>query len=1044
MGYDRDSSERKDGGPEERPVEPLRILIVDDSEDDCQLVLQQLRRSGFQPEHRRVFTPESMSEALEAGSWDLVICDYQMPRFSAPAALELFQKRQIDIPFIVVSGTVGEALAVKMMVQGAHDYLMKDRLDRLGEAVRREMGQAQVRAERRRAGEQRDHLNRVLRAIRSVNQLIVREKEPRRLVQRACDTIVESRGFNGAWIVVSDTPSGEPFSGRSLIPEEAFNSFFARFRAGKLPPCCRRSRSGGAVQFIESMRRTCDDCPLAVIYKGTPALTTSIAYGGRLFGFLGVSLPGDLAVDEEEFSLFEEIAGDLGFALNTINVDAQRDRSERTLDAIFEAAADGMLLADTETGHFVLANRAICRMLGYSNEEIKTLSVSDIHLAEDLPRVSAQFEKQASGEITLASDIPVKRKDGSVFPADVNSTPLELDGRLHLLGIFRDISERKRAEEELRENVESLRQARAHLVQQARWLQALNSVAGEIARRNSLDSIFQVVLGHLEGSYSLAVGGICLFAENSGACLTSALSAQGRSLARRLGIKVGFPLPLAEVFPPTADSTDLPRTLHLSDIDDSVVSASTARLLQRLREQRLETLTMVDLEYEKSRTGLLFMLFHDRLTHSEVECRFLKGMAEYMSVAVQNRRLYENLEQSYEQLKKTQQVMMEQERMNAMGQMASGIAHDINNTLAPITLYAEALMASDLGSSEPARRYLATIMSAVGDIEAITHRLRAFYKREEVDQVEAVDLRAVVETVVELTRPRWKNVPNRYGIEIALKTQVAPRIASILGNRTEIREALVNLVLNAVDAMPDGGTITIRAGRHGKGKEERRLSLEVSDTGVGMNEEQLQRCLEPFYTTKGPKGSGLGLPAVYGIVQRHRGEIEIDSNPGNGTTVRLLFPFPHETPKKAAGKKGPPVELPPLRILCVDDNPSVREVLEEMLRQHGHTVESFEDGAAAVEAFELALEGGQSFQLVITDLGMPHMDGQEVARRIKEIAPVVPVILLSGWGGFMNMGQELPPHVDCALGKPPTMARLLPAIGELISRGNETEAKESG
>jgi CheY-like chemotaxis protein/anti-sigma regulatory factor (Ser/Thr protein kinase) len=295
---------------------------------------------------------------------------------------------------------------------------------------------------------------------------------------------------------------------------------------------------------------------------------------------------------------------------------------------------------------------------------------------------------------------------------------------------------------------------------------------------------------------------------------------------------------------------------------------------------------------------------------------------------------------------------------------------------------------------------------------------------------------------VELTRPRWKDIPNRKGIEVRLKTELAPRLTSILGNRTEVREALINLVFNAVDALSEGGNIVIRAAKHGKGAEARRLLVEVSDDGTGMTEEQRSHCLEPFYSTKGTEGTGLGLAVVYGVMQRHQGEIKIDSAPGKGTTVRLMFPLPHRPQREIERKDEPPVKLSPLRILCVDDNPSVREALQEMLQQHGHLVESYQSGAEAVTAFKAALEEDCRFQLVITDLGMPHMDGKEIARRIKEISRETPVILLSGWSSFMNLDRELPPHIDCVLAKPATMARLLPAIGKLIC--GDAESKERG
>jgi PAS domain S-box-containing protein len=1041
-------------GSSGKQLQPLRVLIVEDSEDDCLLVVQQLRRAGFDPEYRRVFTPEAMLEALEGQSWEVIISDYSMPRFSGPAALELYQQKEIDIPFLVVSGTVGETLAVDTMIRGAHDYLMKDRLDRLGPAIQREMQQARVRAERRQAEKQKQHLAQVLAAIRSVNQLIVREKSRHKLVQQACDTLAQTRGFNGAWIVLTATNREDIVSGRSLIPEETFTRFLSLIQGGELPNCCQDLKEAGVVAVARNHRKDCLNCPLAEIYNRDSALVAQIAYEGRLLGYLGVSLPGNIVPNQEESSLIEEVAGDLGFGLCNQEQEVALRESEERHRRLFETMSQGVVYKDAQ-GAITMANPAAERILGLSLDQITGRFPTDpswraIHEdgspfpSEEHPSMTALSTGRSVQGVIMGVFHP---EEGDHRWIRVNAVPLFAEGSntpSEVYTIFADITESRKAEIKLRENLDTLQQARERLVQQAGWLQALNSIAAEIARRNNLDSIFQLVLGHLEDSFDVALAAICLFEQENEVCVPAAINNHGRSLARRLGIKIGTPLPLSEILQPAVDTAGNPNTLYPKEIDPSSLGSDAAHFLERVKKQNLQTLTTTDLTYEESRTGLLIIFSRDRRTYSEVECRFLKGMAEYMSVAMQNRKLYDELEQSYLTLQKTQHVMMEQERMKAMGQMASGIAHDINNTLAPITLYTEALLAGELGKTEPASRYLATIQSAVGDIEGITHRLRAFYKHEEAEQAEAVDIGEVIETVVDLTRPRWKNMPNKLGIEITLETEVAPRLAPILGDRTEIREALINLVFNAVDALPKGGTITIRAGKQGTGKEDRRLAVEVSDTGTGMDEEQRRKCLEPFFTTKGAEGSGLGLAVVYGTVQRHQGEMQIDSSPGQGTTVRLLFPLPHQPPRKGAGKSEPTVMLPPLRILCVDDNPSVQEVLQEILRQHGHTVESFEEGKAALDAFKAAQREGKAFQVVITDLGMPHMDGKEVARRIKTISPKVPVILLSGWGNFMNLESDLPPHVDCVLSKPPSMARLLPAIGELIGRRGDGEAKEGG
>jgi len=879
---------------------------------------------------------------------------------------------------------------------------------------------------RKQAEQRSEHLNRVLRAIREVNQLIVREKGRERLVQGACDVLVETRGFDAAWIVLTDRLPASLDSGQANVPEPAFSRFTSLLRSGNLPRCARALQSQARGLVTQDTGAVCLDCPLAGLRDGACALTASLQHEEHCYGYLGVSVPGALA-DDEELSLLEEVAGDLGFALHGLEAEEARRESEQSLRTIFDSALDGILVADAQTRRFVRANAAICRMLGYGLEELEGLSVPDIHPAESLGHVTAAFEKQLKGETPLATDIPVRRKDGSVFYADVNSAPIELHGRGHVLAVFRDITKRREAEQKLRDANTQLQETQQHLALQARWVQALNSVARDIARGNSLESIFRVVMHYLEESFPFATGGISLGGEEGSDSTVLVLSSRGRTLARRLGVKEGTRLPATHSFLPAGQEVTGPVTVLLADVTPADLPEPAQELFRRTQRLGLQTVVVVPLATESVRTGALFMLYRQAVSLSEPELDFLRGMAEYVCLAVQNRSLYDALEGSYRELQLTQRSLLVQERMKALGQMASGIAHDINNTLAPITLYTEALAASELGQQEPARRYLGTIQSAAGDIEGITTRLRAFYKAEEQGELETLDVGELFDSVLELCRPRWKDIPNRRGVEIQVQRQVPSRLPPLVANRTEVREALLNLVFNAVDALPQGGSITLRARKKAEG-----LCLEVADTGAGMNEEEKRRCVEPFYTTKGAEGSGLGLSTVFGTMQRHKGEMHIESEPGQGTTVRLVFPLAHRPSRQPAADKRPPgTAVPPLRILCVDDDPRVREVLKEMLVRNGHQVQSCADGQEALLVFQSAKSAQSGFDLVITDLGMPHMDGKTLAGKIKELSPGTPVILLSGWGNFMNLNGDLPQSVDCLLGKPPTMARLLSAIQEI-------------
>jgi CheY-like chemotaxis protein len=240
----------------------------------------------------------------------------------------------------------------------------------------------------------------------------------------------------------------------------------------------------------------------------------------------------------------------------------------------------------------------------------------------------------------------------------------------------------------------------------------------------------------------------------------------------------------------------------------------------------------------------------------------------------------------------------------------------------------------------------------------------------------------------------------------------------------EIREALTNLFLNAFDAMPQGGTLRLRT-RVVRGM----VQVEISDTGTGMDEETRRRCLEPFYTTKGERGTGLGLAMVFGVAERHGADLEIESALGKGTTFRLTFPAAATTvPSGPASAPAAPVAAAKLRVLVVDDDPLVAKVLRDTIKSDGHEVVIANGGQAGIDAFRSSRSAGQGYDVVMTDLGMPYVDGRKVAAAVKESSPATPVILLTGWGQSLLEDGEMPAHVDRLLSKPPRMAELREAL----------------
>jgi CheY-like chemotaxis protein len=322
--------------------------------------------------------------------------------------------------------------------------------------------------------------------------------------------------------------------------------------------------------------------------------------------------------------------------------------------------------------------------------------------------------------------------------------------------------------------------------------------------------------------------------------------------------------------------------------------------------------------------------------------------------------------------------------------------------------------------------------------------MREFYRHQEVlAPVARLDLDRIIRGVLELTQARWRDLPQERGAVIELHTDLVNPPAVIMGAENEIRDALTNLIFNAADAMPDGGTLTLRTKRlvrqaqrepHAPAAEEtpaEMVCLEVADTGAGMSEEVRRRCLEPFFTTKGERGTGMGLAMVYGMAQRHGAQIEIDSAPGQGTTIRLLFRAAPLAADETGRQLALGLPVRPMRILIVDDDPLIIESLRETLRGDGHRVTAAEGGQAGIDAFEAARASGEPFELVITDLGMPYVDGRRVAAAIKAASPSTPVVLLTGWGQRLIAESQVPPHVDRVVNKPPKMRELRAALAEL-------------
>jgi PAS domain S-box-containing protein len=704
-------------------------------------------------------------------------------------------------------------------------------------------------------------------------------------------------------------------------------------------------------------------------------------------------------------------------------VDAQSEAlkaSERRNRAVIDSALDAVVAMNHE-GLIVGFNPAAERLFGHRSADVLGRPLADVvippELREGHRRGLAHYLATGEGPILgKRIELTAIRADGATIDVELSITRMPGTGPAMFTGFLRDITDRKYADHKLH-------------AQLAR-LDLLNRITRAIGERQDLPSIFHVVASTLEDNLPIAFGCVCLREPGTEVLTVSAVGSKGRRLAAALDMAEQARIPV--------DGNGLARCLKGELVYEPDISGLDFPFPRRFAAEGLRSLVVAPLLLESQVFGTLVAARREPEGFSSADCEFLRQLSEHVALAAHQTQLYSALQEAYNDLRQSQQGVLQNERLRALGEMTSGIAHDINNAISPAAIYTQLLLESEPNLSPVAREALETIERAIEDVAATIARMREFYRRREPEvPLAPTALNKLAQQVLPLTRARWSDMPQQQGIVVTTATELAPDLPLIMAAESEIREALTNLVFNAVDAMPDGGRLTIRTRVTGtepaaaSDPDLRLVHIEVSDTGRGMDEETRRRCLEPFYTTKGERGTGLGLAMVYGMVQRHSADIEIESVPGEGTTVRLSF----GVPTIIAGVPQPetvPVSPGRIRILVVDDDPLVLKALCDTLTVAGHLVTTADGGQAGISRFKDALGTTEAFAVVITDLGMPYVDGRQVAAGVKQASPTTPVVMLTGWGQRMADQGEVPAHVDRVLSKPPKLRELNAALVQVI------------
>jgi len=649
-------------------------------------------------------------------------------------------------------------------------------------------------------------------------------------------------------------------------------------------------------------------------------------------------------------------------------------------------------------------------------EQLGTGWAEQLH-PDDRPHVQREWAAAVLHKTAFDMEFRIRRHDGVYRWFKTRGIPL-LDSHgkvVKWFGSNTDIEDSKFAEIRMRTQLERL--------------DLLDRTTRAIGSRLDAPSILQIVVRSLEDHLAVDLACVCLANADKSALTVSCIGARSVQTAKQIGVLEDARIDAAE--------NGMGRCMRGAVVYEPDLVQVESPFAQRMASSGLNSVVFAPIAVEGSVFGVLIAASRKPQRFTSSDCEFLRQLSEHLALAMHQAELYTSLERAYEDIRSTQKEMLQHERLRALGQMASGIAHDINNALSPAALYIQVLLERETSLSGPVRQQLGIVEQAIQDVSHTVARVREFYRPQQAHSEEApVSVNRLLEQVIQLTRARWLDMPQERGIVIQMQRDFSPVTPDVMGVESEIRDAVTNLILNAVDAMPAGGTVTVRS--RAAGSSVPLTAVEVIDNGIGMDEQARAHCLEPFFTTKGERGTGLGLAMVYGTVQRHRGDIEIESRPGQGTTVRLLFRA-LSTPGTQTAVEREAERARPLRILLVDDDPLVLEACKSVLEKDGHEVVMAEGGAAGIGTFRQACAGAQRFDLVVTDLGMPHVDGRQVAAAVKAMEPSRPVIMLTGWGHRLRVEDEIPEFVDRVLGKPPKLQDLRTALIELTSRGDAVE-----
>ncbi|MFH1114465.1 MAG: PAS domain S-box protein [Pseudomonadota bacterium] len=1079
-------------------TEPLSVLIVEDSENDTLLLVSELDLAGYEPTYKRVDTAQAMVEALDEGVWDLVISDHRMPNFSSTAALDLVKDRALDIPFIIVSGTIGEETAVAAMKAGAHDYIMKGNRARLVPAIRRELREAEMRRERRRA------------------ERLLRESEERfRNVFKQGPLGIAVVGLDYRWVTVNATLCEMVGYTEDELTKLTFVDI------------THPDDIEADVGYAEKLSR-----------GEIPSYKMEKRYIRKNREVLWIQLTASSIRDEQGKSLYYlSMIEDISSRRKAEEALRESEEKYRTL---FEESLDGLFIT-SPGGRILDMNKKGVAMFDYdTKEEMLSLDLErDVYAhPPDRRRILAMVNAQGSAEY----EVVVKKKNCEEMITHCALTAVKDERGVitSYRGIIRDITERRKVEEARLRFLE--RQERLNRLQQAllapgELVQKLKMITDGVVDIFGTDfcRIWRIRSGDLcqHGCVHATVTEephVCKYKDK---CL-HLLASSGRythtdGLTHRRvpfgAYKIGRIASGQEhkfltndvVHDPRVHDHDWARELGLvsfagyqlrppsgetlgvlalfskhtisqeEDAQLNALSSTTAQVLyaaeaeQRLKESDKQYRTIfeqsIDGVYSVARDGTItdanlsfcelfgysreemlskdiVELYLDPADHprfqkelekngfvkdyavklrkadgTELDCLVTSSLPFEREGAITG---YRGILRDLTERKKLQRQLLQAQKMESIGTLAGGIAHDFNNLLQVVLGYSELV----LGDEDLPGRFsddLGKVLLAGKKGADLVQRLLTFSRKTDIKPLD-IDLN---QRIGQTHKFLQRTIPKMIDIDLVL----AEDLARIHADPTQVDQVLMNLAVNARDAMPEGGKLVIEtsnvvidedhAGSHLEAEPGPYVLLRVSDTGSGMDKETLEHIFEPFYTTKGPgQGTGLGLAMVFGIVRQHHGFINCYSEVGRGTTFKVYLPpvtsgtLLSDEPVVTSIPRGGTET-----VLLVDDEEFIRDLGARILERSGYKVLTACNGKEALDVYR---SNKANISLVILDLVMPEMGGKQCLGELLKIDPKARVLIASGFAANGQTKEAIETGARDFVGKPYNMKGMLQTVREVL------------